>query len=71
MMTQVEELLEGSVLEGVTETKDLKQHIAALLDQTDNSLIKVKGPMKLIKVPSVLSLFFDPCPNHSASAHDV
>lgn len=69
MMTQVEELLEGCVLEGLTETKDLKQHIAALL--TDNSLIKVKGPMKLIKVPSVLYLFFDPCPNHSVSARDV
>lgn len=71
MMTQVEKLLEGYVLEVVTETKALKQQITALLDQTDNPLIKIKGPMKLIKVPSVLCLFFDPCPNHSVSARDV
>lgn len=53
MMTQMEKLLEGCILEVVIETKDLKQHIAALLD---NSLIKIKGPMKLIKVFSVRCL---------------
>lgn len=71
MMTQVEKLLEGWILEVVTETKALKQQITALLHQTDNPLIKIKGPMKFIKVPSVLCLFFDHCPNHSVSARDV
>lgn len=74
MMTQVEELLERYMLEVGTETEYLNQHIAALLDQyfqMDSSLIKVKGPGKLIKVPSVLCLFFNPCPNHIVAARDA
>lgn len=71
MMTEVEKFLEGCILKVVIETKDLKKHIAALLYQTGNFLIKIKGPMKLIKVFSLFYLFCNPCPNHSVSARNV